>query len=999
LTVENLFTWSFNQSDFQCEWTFWTWSFTSWTDKKCNPWYVTYGTWVHEILLRLSEKTHPNNFLTWSIIVLNWIDYDFWLSGTWKILSWSGTESIWSSQTWTLAYNTLSWTTIPKTWAVNTFLSSNTENSTEENFINQSISILTDLQQPSYVTWVGDVFHCDQSKQECKVNFNFTVLENLEKTTSYTCQIQTSIDSKMLESCNPATMIFSNTQNSVYIWIHDKETHNLVYEKEISIINNWYINPRTSKNASVETKEIAKKLTIRLSEIEIQSWLDADNLCKKSDCKVNLKYIEKKWEKCEWNFPKWEYDNKTRFKCNPGYIKYEKYWEYEIELKVYDKNHKNNFKIQKLRFSNIPETAKNKENAIIDEQENPEKSHIDYINFDTDFAIDLQWRKSKNKVFSGSIIFCYAEPCNINLDWSNSVRSNWEKIELYWELWENTFEWNNPKALWFNSWSHLISIKDWENTKNITLIVDKNANTFWLLQEKKDTTVIEKIDQIEIDQNILDYLKISEVLPNPHWIDNNEYIEIKNTWKFSINLLWVALDDILDWWSKKFIIDKTIILPAWEKIKWYKYDTKINLNNNQDNVHLSYNNTIIDSLSWDYNLADNYIITHQNSDIGSQEVQIMRIIDWDTIEIKLENWEIEKLRLIWVDTPEVYNSANTLELQYGKIASAYTKNMLLWKTLKLEIESWNFRDAYGRLLGYIYLENWELFNENLIRNWYSRAYLVYNFKYSKNFKSAETKAKKENLIIWWNAEYKKIVNKIIKNDKIAIEESEKHKDKLTAEAFYIDSDDNKIPDSFQISLINNENIIYSTWWMERYNIFIQNSFHINISQLNAGIKVSWKTISNAQLTFKISDRMYSTITDNSWKFSLNIWSDFLASEYTVNSYIIDVYWNNFRLEKIKEFKITKEYLQKLANIEKEKLEKESVKKAKALARERKKIEKRKIAAKWKIYSSIFIKQTQAYNENTSIGSIVPTHKNILTFLIIILSLLMSFFILKRKKLL
>ena len=187
--------------------------------------------------------------------------------------------------------------------------------------------------------------------------------------------------------------------------------------------------------------------------------------------------------------------------------------------------------------------------------------------------------------------------------------------------------------------------------------------------------------------------------------------------------------------------------------------------------------------------------------------------------------------------------------------------------------------------------------------------------------------------------------------------------------------------------------------MERYDNFIQNSFHINVSKLNAGIKISWKTIGDAEITFKISDRIYSTSSDDSWVFSLNIWVDFLASEYIINSDVIDIYWNSFAINKIKEFEITTEYLQKLADIQKEKLKKEAIKRAKALAKELKRLQKIEAAAKWKIYSSIFIKQAQAYDSNLDRNDSKTDNKNILTFLIIVLSLFMLFFILKRKKLL
>lgn len=123
-----------------------------------------------------------------------------------------------------------------------------------------------------------------------------------------------------------------------------------------------------------------------------------------------------------------------------------------------------------------------------------------------------------------------------------------------------------------------------------------------------------------------------------------------------------------------------------------------------------------------------------------------RVIDGDTIVVDIEGKQ-EKVRLIGVDTPETVHPLKPVEY-FGKEASAFTKNMVEGKKVRLEYD-WQKRDKYGRLLSYIYLEDETFLNAEIIKQGYGFAYTKYPFKYLEDFRQYEKEAR-ENLRGLWS---------------------------------------------------------------------------------------------------------------------------------------------------------------------------------------------------------------------------------------------------------
>lgn len=79
--------------------------------------------------------------------------------------------------------------------------------------------------------------------------------------------------------------------------------------------------------------------------------------------------------------------------------------------------------------------------------------------------------------------------------------------------------------------------------------------------------------------------------------------------------------------------------------------------------------------------------------------RVVRVIDGDTIEVSIEGSE-EDVRYIGVDTPETVKPGAPVEC-YGPQASAANHRLVEGRIVRLVFDR-ERRDAYGRLLAYVY---------------------------------------------------------------------------------------------------------------------------------------------------------------------------------------------------------------------------------------------------------------------------------------------------------
>ena len=120
-----------------------------------------------------------------------------------------------------------------------------------------------------------------------------------------------------------------------------------------------------------------------------------------------------------------------------------------------------------------------------------------------------------------------------------------------------------------------------------------------------------------------------------------------------------------------------------------------------------------------------------------------RVVDGDTIEV-LAVAGVERVRLIGVDAPELatgqcYALAAALSLD-GRLAGT-------WVELEFEGQQ-PARDAYGRLLAYVYDRGGTLVNLDLLRTGMVRAYTRYPFRREGEFHAAEATAVVSRAGLW-----------------------------------------------------------------------------------------------------------------------------------------------------------------------------------------------------------------------------------------------------------
>lgn len=127
---------------------------------------------------------------------------------------------------------------------------------------------------------------------------------------------------------------------------------------------------------------------------------------------------------------------------------------------------------------------------------------------------------------------------------------------------------------------------------------------------------------------------------------------------------------------------------------------------------------------------------------------VTKVTDGDTIHVLIEGQD-EKVRLIGINTPETVDPRKSVEC-FGKEASERMKEIAQGKIVRLEYdESQSLRDAYGRLLAYVYLEDGQMINRKMIAEGYAYEYTYLTpYKYQREFRELQNVARTSNRGLW-----------------------------------------------------------------------------------------------------------------------------------------------------------------------------------------------------------------------------------------------------------
>lgn len=312
----------------------------------------------------------------------------------------------------------------------------------------QSTTYLTD-QNP-----LLDEFTCDITHADCKINFNLESSFSTGFTASdYFCELDFDLDYESGEEykCNPNTVTFPRG--------HDYTLHfRIIHTPEVSLFTERTIlihspsltgstsSGSTSSGSLSETGStstgvvippvvvsgggstvsenliLLPPLTLLDPTIIIQSGLDANNRCLKSDCTLNLEYkVLGPKETCHWDFPGGSYLSGTENKCNPGYTHYP-FGEFGVTLRVFEQGNSSNYREKILHFSNgTPQ-------EIHEAKTNP-VNHLPIA------IIKLQGTLGKTKTQQGNSVQCIGvDECSINLSGEESYDLDHDKLIYSWNF-------------------------------------------------------------------------------------------------------------------------------------------------------------------------------------------------------------------------------------------------------------------------------------------------------------------------------------------------------------------------------------------------------------------------------------------------------------------------------------------------------------------------------------------------------------------------------------
>ncbi len=153
---------------------------------------------------------------------------------------------------------------------------------------------------------------------------------------------------------------------------------------------------------------------------------------------------------------------------------------------------------------------------------------------------------------------------------------------------------------------------------------------------------------------------------------------------------------------------------------------------------------------------------------------VVKVTDGDTDWILLENGSKIKVRLLGVDTPEIYHENDCRKWTYngkmitdetwlyhwGVLAKQYAEEKIGGKKVIIVFDNIAPKKGYyGRYLVYVFYWNgtgYEDFNEDLLKNGYARVYSYYkngewiipNFELKNKFLQAERYAQTHYLGVW-----------------------------------------------------------------------------------------------------------------------------------------------------------------------------------------------------------------------------------------------------------
>lgn len=434
-----------------------------------------------------------------------------------------------------------------------------------------------------------------------------------------------------------------NLDENTNSWeVLEEETENLTWET-LEETNSWEILSEENNVLEHQIKLLFQSPSYLLEKDKEVENYNCDR--SKTDCKVNFNLNIDEWSgfksistskyECIWDFWFWEFEEEKN-KCNPNTIVYP-IWEFETKFKIVEKL---TWKFSQKNFFIKNEWFK--------EEFLPTKTVYIWINSNTNNAIPINISTPEIVVQSwlDENWNCKNNDCSVNVIYNQEN----SKIACIWDFPRWNFDiWNdkkcNPTYVKYPIWDFKITLKVYEiwnesNYKENYLYFSNKQKEIIKQEIKEDIEeVIEEKIEINPEETQKNYtLKIRKVLPNPIWTENLEFIEIENFWNEEVDLKNCSLDDIINSWSKPYIFKESLILKPNQTQKFYKYDTKININNSWiEEINLFCNQILIDNLSFNFPVPEWFILSHELNLKNVKNVKKQK--NKNIYEIEYISWE------------------------------------------------------------------------------------------------------------------------------------------------------------------------------------------------------------------------------------------------------------------------------------------------------------------------------------------------------------------------
>ena len=141
-------------------------------------------------------------------------------------------------------------------------------------------------------------------------------------------------------------------------------------------------------------------------------------------------------------------------------------------------------------------------------------------------------------------------------------------------------------------------------------------------------------------------------------------------------------------------------------------------------------------------------------------INVTTIIDGDTFNAIFPTGEEERIRLLGIDTPELFPNNDTMQKfnnvsdlnclnSYAFTIRSFTESWLKSKSIYIQFDEYTgFYDFHGRWLGYITLQNGTDFNKVLLEKGFARVYEDETFEKKGSYLMIQDEAIKYKIGLW-----------------------------------------------------------------------------------------------------------------------------------------------------------------------------------------------------------------------------------------------------------